>query len=376
MLFVFIFGPYVFGLELYTIVHEGCKINTGLIVNVDNDSVFQLNMDGDLVQFPRKGIEHILVFNTLENPFYRFNHDGGLNDFAREVHVLADEETSFVGWPIRFIEDLIVFFDIEGKTHLVNIEAIQRFSIPDTNDFGEKKITGHKKYTFGLGKNLPECGKDHEESKNLVQPTRMISDIIKVSKFLSVYQKGFVKLGRLQKRTAFYARPYLFEKKTTVGLVYTNENLQEELPQMLPLSFQWPSGRNYGPQGFLKVGMAVNEMLPNVEPVFGLRFEGKYHFLSIAFAGNPLAFNYGSDLMIKNKEWFKDFFSRRESGDVLLLPQYNQIALTGFEQGPYSFSAGYYYPMFGIQGNTFRTTYSDCQSSVHDRFKEHKVFTG
>ena len=345
--------PKLHGIELYSILQNNCQFKTGLIIGVDEQKIYMLDTHGGFSDLSRSGIEQILVYNTLDNPFDQIQLVSDLQSFARFVTVQGVEETSFSGWPIRFVENLIVFFDTEGKTHLVDVELIQGFKRAETLTGETKKIKQFKRYQFGFGNNLPECTRSPKAGFDLVQPTRMISDQIKISKFLQVYQKGFTKLGRFQKRTSFYARPYLYEKKTKVGIVVDREDYQEELPQLMPLNFQWPTGSNYGPQGILNLGLYVNELLPNVEPVFGLKFSGKYHFLSVFFAGNPWAFSYGADYIVEGRMRFQNFFKKRDPTGNLVFPQYNQIALTGFEWGPYSILGGYYYPIIGLQGNGF-----------------------
>ncbi len=340
----------VSGIEIYSIIHKGCQANTGLIIGINTEDVFQLDINGKLVKTSRNGIENILVYNTLDNPINQLDLTDELRDFAREVEVQAEEDTNFIGWPIRFLEELIVFYDIEGKTHLVDIDMIQRFAVPETISSQVKSIKHFKTYQFGFGNNLPECGGISGRAKDVVQPTRMLSDKIKIAKFLSVYTKGFTKLNRFQKRTSFYARPYLYDKKTKVGIVAGNDDFRAEIPQF-PLNFQWPSGSNFGPQGILNIGSHYNEFLPNVEPIFGLKFEGKYHFLSVYFAGNPNAFSFGSDFIVNNRALFQNFFSKYDPDDPLVFPHYNQTALTGLEWGAYSISGGYYYPIICLQGN-------------------------
>ncbi|MBU2644656.1 hypothetical protein KKI24_08115 [bacterium] len=352
-------------LELYSILHKQCEAQTGLIIHVDGTNVYQVNTQGQLAVIPREGIEHILVYNTIDNPFSRLNLPGGLSEYIREVQVSSDDEIVFTGWPIRFIDELIVFFDLEGKTHLVHTDAIQKFSRPILENPQVKNIDQFQRMSFGFGSNLPACVKTESSAGMVIQPTRMLSDQIKIQKFLSIYHDGFTKLKRLQKRTVFYARPYLFDKKTKIALVVIRDDFQEEFSAGLPLYFQWPTGKTFGPQGFLVVGLKPIEHLPSVEPVFGLRFDGKYHFLTASFAGNPFAFSAGSHFMIKNRFFMETYFSKKSADDLLFLPQFNQVAYTGLEWGPYSVSAGYYYPLFGIQGNgIFRELPSDSASPI------------
>lgn len=353
-------SPAIKALELYSVIRRECSSGTGLIIHVDDTFIYMLSLGGELVKTPKQGIQHILVYNTLENPFSKLDLSGPLSRYAREVKVKAKGDAIFIGWPIRFLEDLIVFFDLQGKTHLVDIELIQKFDIPEIMMQGLVSLPHNTSYTFGFGNNLPQCSEKTGIEGEMIQPTRMISDQIAISKFIHVYQKGFTHLDRFQKRTSFYARPYVYDKKTTVGIIVDREDFKEELPQMLPLNFQWPTGSNYGPQGILKLGQTANLLLPNVEPVFGVMFSGKYHFLSVSFAGNPMAFSFGSDYIIENRLYFKDFFSKRDPDEIFVFPQYNQVAMTGFEWGPYSVSGGFYYPIIGMQANgLFREVLSD-----------------
>ncbi len=67
-----------------------------------------------------------------------------------------------------------MFFDLKGKIHLVNIELIQKFSIPILPQQDYHQIDRYKGYRFGFGNNLPECTKEMEVEGQAVQPTRMI----------------------------------------------------------------------------------------------------------------------------------------------------------------------------------------------------------
>ncbi|NQU64946.1 MAG: hypothetical protein HQ517_11805 [SAR324 cluster bacterium] len=352
-------------LELYTIVHNGCDAQTGLIIHVDEQLVYQINIQGKLVTIPRKNIDHILVNNTIANPFSKLDLTSGMGEYLREVRVSSNDKLVITGWPIRFFEDLIVFFDLEGKTHLLQTDDIQEFSLTKMEGLQEKNIALFQRMTFGFGNHLPACSEKASKESTTIQPTRMLSNQIKIQKFLSVYHDGFTKLKRLQKRTVFYARPYLFDKKTKLAIVVIRDDYREEFSVGMPLYFQWPSGKTFGPQGLLVAGLKPIEHLPSVEPVFGLRFDGKYHFLSASFAGNPLAFSAGSHFMIENRFFMESYFAAKNPNDILFLPQYNQVALTGLERGNYSVSVGYYYPLFGIQANgIFRELLSDSASNI------------
>ncbi|MGK5093944.1 hypothetical protein WDW89_18265 [Deltaproteobacteria bacterium TL4] len=357
-------------LEVYTLIKNGCEPETGLIVNTDDDHVYMLNLEGKLAVLQRKDVELVLVYNIHENPIKFLDLDSGLKESLREVHVDDNESTHFIGWPIRFIENLIMFYDIDGKTHLVDLDKIKTFTQPQFTQLTVKEIANYEPVTFGLGGNLPECRAQETDSKKITEPTRMISDQIKVYKFFSVYNTGFALLKRFQKKTVFYAKPFLYEKDTRLGIVYTRQDYLQELHFIMPLYFQWSSGKPYSSQGQYLFGSTAVDLLPSVEPHFVFRSDVKSHFFTGSFVGNMICLSAGSDCIINNRQIFTDFFSRVNDDDHAIFSQFNHLALTGVDYHEYSLSAGFYYPVYGILGNKIFREISSNQSSPILRFQK------
>ena len=142
-------GSAAVALELYSVVQTKCNRTTGLIIDVNDSDIFLLNTLGHIETIQKQGVEHILVYNTLDNPITHLHLDGDLASYLRYVSVQGDEETNFVGWPIRFMEELIVFFDVKGNIHLVNTDMIQGFSIPEKPDRSEFEMSQFQTYQFG-----------------------------------------------------------------------------------------------------------------------------------------------------------------------------------------------------------------------------------
>ena len=346
--------------EIYSIFYKKCLSYTGLIFDVDDDEIQLLEKNGSFQVLPKKEIRSVLIFNTVENPIPRIDFPNNLKVPPRKVTVQGNPDFSFIGWPIRFFEELIVFYDINGKTHLVNLEQMKGFESVESINSSSEILLQHTPYKFGFGNNMPECQITVEKTTETVQPTRMLSDKISISKFLSVFQKGFHQLNRFQSRTHYYARPYLYERQTKIGFIMQRDDYKAEIPMGLPMNFQWSTGRNFGPQGAVTLGSSDVALLPNVEPVLAAQFSGKYHFLSLSYAANLWAFSYGSDYIIRRRAAFHDFFSTFDPQEALALPQFNQVAITGFDVGSYSVSGGLYYPIIAIQGNNiFRELLSE-----------------
>lgn len=350
-------------LEVYTLMKNGCERETGLIINTDEENVHMLNMDGKLVVQKRKEIDIILVYHVHDNPIKYLDLGSGLKDSLREVQVDDNENTHFIGWPIRFIENLIMFYDIDGKTHLVSLDKIKAFSHPDVTNFATEEISNAKPVKFGLGDNLPECKSIDPDENKYIEPTRMISDQIRVQKFFSVYHAGFTLLNRFQKKTAFYAKPFLYDKETRLGLVYTKYGHEMILPSFM--NIQWSNGTPYGSQGQYALGSKPVDLLPLVEPQFVFKADAKSHLFTGSFAGNLMSLSGGSDYVVENRQLFTDFFSNIDTDAHAVYKQFNYLALTGVEYHKYSISYGFYYPIYGVLGNgIFREITSNNPSAV------------
>jgi hypothetical protein len=338
-------------MEVYSFVTDGCNFETGLVINTDDEFVYMLNINGMLAKVKRVNIELILVYNIHDNPIKSLDLRNGAESFLREVRVDDTEKTLFVGWPIKFYKDLIVFFDIQGKLHLVDIEKILSFYyLKNINGWG-KQLKNYKKVDFALGWTLPQCKRPGlKATKKHADPNRVISDNIKIIQFLSTYKNGFRKFKQFQKKTSFYAKPFLYEKFTRFGLNYVRQSSLQELNFNLPFYFQWSSGKPYASQGEYTIFSKPIELLPSLEPHAVVRSDVKSHFFTATFVGNILCFSAGKFCLIKNKSSFSNIFSDISLNDHIVFTQFNHLILSGIDYQEYSFSLGSYYPIFGIYG--------------------------
>ena len=354
------------GLELYTLQNQHCEGGTGLIVAVDENTVYLLDVSGRLSSMPRDSVTRILVFNTLDNPIAKIELSGKLGELAREIHLEGNSEPSYWGWPIRFQGELIIFYDVEGKTHVEEISNISLIQFAQ-NLPSQKRLPGHKPRVFSQGGDLAECLVDPTGEHPVIYPTRIIGDQIKIGKFLEVYQSGFHELERFRVRSFFYPRPLLYDQYTKFALQlsdFNNFHLQE-LPARLPLYFQWSSGIAYNTQGLIVLGSKPVEWLPQVEPVLAFRSDVKSSFFSASLLGNPMALAVGGNFIIQNRFMFEDYFSRMGAKDVLVLPHFNHVALTGFDWRAFSIAVGYYYPVFALNSaGVFREVLSTRSSPI------------
>ena len=312
---VLYFPGVVYSLEIYTLIGDGCRTNTGLIVGGDEGQIYMLNLSGNMISIDQDDVQLALVYNIHDNPIRVVDLSSELGGLLREVKLSDEEQTHFIGWPIKFIDQIIVFFDIDGKTHLVDLEKIKNFSAPEKSLNKRKEIANAKTTRFGLGASLSQCKKKYlEDSIKMVQPTRMLGDRIKVDKFFSEYERGFKALRRFQKKTIFYSKPFLYEKKSRIGIIYTRENyLREITPSLIPFRFQWSSGSPFTSQGVYSVGAKEPDYVASVEPQFVLDAKVKSHFMSAAFIGNVFCFSAGNSCVMNRRSLYTNYFSKISS---------------------------------------------------------------
>ncbi len=364
---IFYFPGVVYSLEIYTLIGDDCGTNTGLIVGGDERRIYMLNVGGNLSSIDQDDVQLALVYNIHDNPIRMVDLSSELGSLLREVKLSDEEQTHFIGWPIKFIDQIIVFFDIDGKTHLVDLEKIKNFSAPEQPFNKRKEIANAKPSRFGLGASLSQCKKnDVEDGVKGVEPTRMLGDRIKVDKFFSEYERGFTELRRFQKKTVFYSKPFLYEKRSRVGIIYTREDyLREITPSLIPFRFQWSSGSPFASQGVYSVGAKEPDYVASVEPQFVLDAKVKSHFMSAAFIGNVLCFSAGNACVMDRRSLYTNYFSKLSSDSNEIYPLFNYLALTGLDYKEYSIAGGFYYPVFGIIGDhRFREITSSRSSPI------------
>jgi len=59
--------------EVYSIIYKKCLSYTGLIFDVDENEIQLLDKNGSFQVLQKKGIESVLIFNTVDNPIPRID---------------------------------------------------------------------------------------------------------------------------------------------------------------------------------------------------------------------------------------------------------------------------------------------------------------
>jgi hypothetical protein len=274
--------------ELHTLFDARCRHVTGVLVHVSSEAVAMVGLDGRFVTRTRGAIDAIAVHRTLENPLARIGLSPQLQAHLRDVWVGDDAAPTFTGWTTSFFDDLFLYFDLEGQTHVLDPEEIQRIRPAATGARFASPRT-HAPVQLGFPAEVVPCG-TRQVAAGAVLPTRVIADRIKVGDYLGKLEQHYLALAGFEERTRVYAEPFLFDERSRAGLLYDPEWL---LP--FPLYVRWSNGRPYRFQSLAVIGNSAHEWLPFVHPSISARSDVKSHFFSASFVGHILGLPAGTD---------------------------------------------------------------------------------
>lgn len=335
-------GPPCWAAQVYSVITQKCELHSGFIVNLDQEEMLLLTLEGRAQSVSLEQIDQVLIYNVLENPISTIDPSPELQNELRKVYLDSSGEPTTIGWPVRFIEDLVVFYDLQGKTHIYSLDKIIKIR-PAKESLAKVKKRDFKKVSLDHSSALTECRLKQKNRKlqTLIQPTRILADKIKLSAFFHDYYEGYVAINSFQERTYLYARPYLFDGDSRLGIIFGDFKDAEGASNQ-GFYFKWSTGEPYRFQSESAFGWVPMKHTNVVGPVGGVTSSVKSHFFHAYFAGNLLNIPAGKEVIF--------------NGDVLdperniqFENSFNYMGLIGGDYGPFSFSFGYFFPAFGIQ---------------------------
>jgi hypothetical protein len=324
--------------EVQGFLTSACKLYTGMVVYVDDDSVEFIDLSGHLQKLPQDHVENVFVYNVIDNPIETIHVDEDARARLKSVYVDDSEEPRTVAFPVRFIEDLVIFYSLDGRSHVHPMKDIFKLRPASEKISGPKKTTDAKVSAFEVTAQSSRCSTQGTAGK--IKPTRVLADKISISDFFRSLRQGYESLESFQERTYLYARPLLFDQHTRLGLVF--ESKREEPGVPFPFYFQWSTGEAYRFQSRTVIGGKSQEWLPNAEPVASIRSDVKSHLFHAVFIGSLAGVSAGSSVFLE--KGLVDI-----NDQVTVDPGFNYLAMMGADYGPYTASIGFFYPTFAIK---------------------------
>lgn len=320
-------------LELHSVIDDRCQVSSGVLVHVDDTRVQLITMAGGHASIPIDSVRVLAIHKVLENPLPQITMDEPLRLLAREVRTGHDRSAGFVGWPVGFYDQLVIFFDTEGRSHVLEPQDIR--SIRSVSNLAPVLRPGtHAPAVLDFPPELFLCPLPRAEAG--LRPSRVLGDGIKIQDYLAKLRDRYNALDSFEERTHVYPRPLVFDPSTRLGLSYFGGQ-SGSIIKYMPLYFSWSTGRPYRFQSHSTIGVALSPWLPVVQPTMSFQSDVKSHFFTATFVGHLPSLPAGNSAFDAEKE---------------LLPQgstpavdelYNYLALMGGDWGPFSVSGGVMY---------------------------------
>ena len=349
VLILFLSALQVSAAEIYSFVTRSCQLHEGLLVQFQNETVEMLTLQGGSVSIPQSEIQALLIHNVVENPIAQVQLNAELARRLKQVHMFNEDQPRFEGWSVKFVEDLAIFFDLTGKTHVVEISQISKIRPAQQS----KKVFQMKSQAvqLSIGDLSTSCENLRKRTSG-VRPSRILSNQIQIEETLASFEKGFRAIDGHEERTYFYPRPLMFDSATRMGFPFLSESVQR--PSEGGFYFKWGSGQAFRYQSLFQFLGGTVEWLPNFEPMMVFRSEVKSHLFhaslvahlpSIA-AGSSAFSGYFMDAAEPFKKSAIYSGSTYKSEDKsFVMHSFNYMGLMGFDLGPWSFSAGPFFPV-------------------------------
>jgi hypothetical protein len=328
LLFVLCCAHTAQAVEIHTLVDAKCQSISGVVVAVDDEQVRLLGLDGTSHAWRRDDIASVVLHKAVDNPIPAVTLDTALRSVLYDVYLSSSDPPAFTGWAVQFIEELVVFFDLQGRTHVLSFEDIHSMRQPDVPAMA---VMPHAPITLHFPADYVEC--QNLANSSGVPPSRIIGDRVKVSDYFDTFAAHYLALDSFRERTFLYAKPFLFDERTRLGLLY----MRHRTP-LLPAYIHWSTGRPYAFQSFMLIGGAPVLWLPSVDPAVVVWSDLKSHVFHATFLANPFAIPAGSTI------YGGGVIEPRTRRDRHTESSFNYLILMGADYGPWSASVGTYYP--------------------------------
>lgn len=348
LLFILITSFDLKSADLYTLVSENCQTYSGLILSIQDEIILILTQNGDVLRLEKSKINSVLIYKSLQNPVRNIKLNDDLKLTLKDVYLSDQNQSVIKGWPIGFIENLVIIFDIEGKTHLIDLNQILKFRSSNINEdtsFLQNKTVDQ----LILGELPIQCELTADTKKGIL-PSQVLVDLIRVQEFFSSLENGFEQIKSFEERTYFYAKPFLFEKHARMGFINLQNTNQDF--QNFPIYYQSSSGEPYRFQNFWKMGGGIFSESPSISNPFSYYTEAKSHLFHGVFLGNLISLPAGTPYYSTLSEVLMSNLEEK----ILVNTSYNYLALMGLDYEAWSISFGTFYPTYLI--------------NIHKQFRE------
>lgn len=223
ILILFLISTQTYSFEIKSLYYESCKREIGIILKVDQESVFILNKDGNLKKISRYSVIATANYATQEFPA----HDINFNQYVVKQYVIEvkseDRNTYYTrqGWPISLSKKNILLLDKQGNEILISKKKINKIStVPSMPKYEFGKTLNN--YKFLHPTLLSKCPTENNVKNRgeilSIPPQEFTNDIAKIQSIFNQFDSNIKKLQNYQRQQVFYPTPEVYKNQTSISL--------------------------------------------------------------------------------------------------------------------------------------------------------------
>jgi hypothetical protein len=328
----------VLGNDLFGFLLSQCDLKLGAPIDHTEGQLTIMLPNGKIESFPSDQLTGIAHYILPESAFDLSNVSEDSLVFMKKFEV-KDTDLIIKGFPYQFIDGTIFILDLKGSRRVVGQDELGRVNSATLD--GVIKGSAKKLPKFSLPSGVSEC----KENIGGQLPVRFLADKIQVLETVNSWEKGFRDLNDLAERSAFYPRPFLFDRYDRFGFIFFRGDDPEI--NLLPFRYSFSNGHDFRFQGQTSFGGGFDTIGPRALPMNILATDLKFHFLHASFEGNITAMGVGSSFYAKESKFdeYSEKHSKEARGDVI----FNHLALIGFDWSSWGLSFGPMFPTFYVQ---------------------------
>ncbi len=210
--------------NISAIYSSACVRESGVIINVDENALQLLTLNGVIRNIPRFDIIYIASYpvGTIRIPEVVNPEE---SDIITIKTVFQDEIVDMVkGWMIDYSEDQISFLTLSGTQTTIDTQDIWDIEIASTSGKVVFDAMETKRYEFVHPYPFMHCSseinglEDTDNPVHKIYPQHLLPEPLLIKKELDRLKEGYDQLRKFDDNKRFYPVPQIFSNETTLGI--------------------------------------------------------------------------------------------------------------------------------------------------------------
>ncbi len=210
-------------MNVSAVYSSACVRETGIVVNVDSNTLQMLTLKGEIKTIPRFNIVYIANYpiGSVDIPNTESDEQ---TDLITVKTIYNDEIVDLLkGWMIDYSEEQISFLTVEGFQKVVDIADIWDIEIEQAEIPDRTQKTKVAEYNLVHPYPFMHCKADinasaSNDSAFTVYPQLLLSDPLWIKRELDRLKDGYDKLRKYDTNKRFYPVPQVYDNEVSLGV--------------------------------------------------------------------------------------------------------------------------------------------------------------